>query len=708
MTYDKNGNLKTKVDTGGRTTSYDYDTANRLTKITDALSNETQFTYNARSQMTKVKDALNQEYNFTYDAHGRVLTQNRNSQTMTFTYDAVGNRATREDYNGDDTTYTYDDLNRLTNIAYTGASGENASYTYDDLSRLLTAVNAAGTVTFTYDNRGRLATEEDVFGHDLEYTYDAAGRRTGLELDSTPHTSYTYDNANRLTTLTDEASNDFTFAYDNANRLTSRVMPNGITSTYTYDNMSRLKRLKHENTSTTLYDDQFTYNAANQIGQIAGLAATKNYTYDNINRLTGMTDGTNTESYTYDAVGNRTASHLSSSYTTGSFNRVTATDSATYTYNSNGSTTGKAVGSINWTYGWDRENKMISAGDGTNSASYQYDALGRRIKRTQGSDVQKFTHDGQDVVLDDINSTLTKYQNGPGIDNKLKYATGGTSKYFLQSHLGSTVTITNSSGTSVDSNSYDSFGNATNASFSSRYQYTGREADPLTGLSFYRARWHDSGLGRFLSEDPIGFVGGNINLYGYVNNNPSSSVDPSGLFPSMWRWQMHQAITRNALAGLATDAQIAAMNAANQSFDARKQDSIFAPYHAMTRYGQRNTQDARAEANDFIRERICAARGYMSRGLELSAMEAMGQAMHTMQDFESPAHTGFQEAWPNTSFFTALHFGHYLKETFFPGAENIIRAENNTRRAWAYFQGAPMPMDFFSGSGPTNGCDCGK
>ena len=89
-----------------------------------------------------------------------------------------------------------------------------------------------------------------------------------------------------------------------------------------------------------------------------------------------------------------------------------------------------------------------------------------------------------DVVIDDNNGTLTKYQNGPGIDNKLKQTTSGTSKYFLQNHLGSTVALTDSSGGVTDSNSYDSFGNATNASFPSRYQYTGREYDATTGLQY--------------------------------------------------------------------------------------------------------------------------------------------------------------------------------------------------------------------------------
>jgi RHS repeat-associated protein len=693
FTYDQLGKVKTWADTAGHTTSYDYDSAKRLTKITDALSHETQFTYNARSQTTKVKDALNQEYTFTYDARGRVLTQTRNGTTTTFDYDAVGNRTSRTDYNGNVSSYIYDDVDRLTDISYTGSS-DYAAYEYDDVSRLISAENQNGTIALTYNDRGRLASETDVFGHELEYTYNAAGNRTGVELDSGALTSYAYDDANRLATLTDEASSDFTFAYDNANRLTSRVMPNGVTSTYTYDGMGRLKRLKHENGSSTLYDDQYTYNSANQIGEIVGLSQTRDYTYDDIDRLTAETDGTTSESYTYDAVGNRTASHLSGGYTTGSFNRVTATSSASYSYNSNGSTTGKTVGSAGWTYGWDRENRMVSATDGTNSVSYAYDALGRRVKRTQGSDVQKYTHDGNDIVLDDINSTLTKYQNAPGIDNKLKYVTGGTSKYFLQDHLGSTAGIVDSGGSLTDSNSYDSFGNASNGSFTSRYQFTGRENDPLTGLQFNRARFYDQNLGRFTSEDPIGF-GGGINMYAYVGNHPTMFIDPTGLFPSIWPFDYHQIQTAYGLQGRAPRDQIRALAQANGDFDARTQDPIYAPYHAMRRPGQ-SVEEARAEANEFVRNKICLARRLEAEGNVDDALRALGAAIHTLQDARAPGHAGFPEAWTDAPYGVgiALHLDHYIVEALLPGP-GADQAEADTLRAWKYYRGAPMPRNFF-------------
>jgi RHS repeat-associated protein len=131
----------------------------------------------------------------------------------------------------------------------------------------------------------------------------------------------------------------------------------------------------------------------------------------------------------------------------------------------------------------------------------------------------------------DLNSdgSTVEYLNGPGIDNKVRQesSTSGT-LYYQTDHLGSTRALTDASGNVVERISYDSFGNGT-GSARTRYGYTGRERDELTGLYYYRARWYDAQVGRFISEDPIGFRGGDVNLYAYVGNNPTNRIDPSGL-----------------------------------------------------------------------------------------------------------------------------------------------------------------------------------
>jgi RHS repeat-associated protein len=164
------------------------------------------------------------------------------------------------------------------------------------------------------------------------------------------------------------------------------------------------------------------------------------------------------------------------------------------------------------------------------SVVYEYDALGRRVVRQDKKTGRtEFTLDGMDVLQDrKSDGTVTNYVNGLGIDNKLKQTSSTTSSYFLQDHLGSTVALTNSSGTISESASYDSFGRVLSSNLSTRYQYTGREYDDYTNLMFYRARFYDPQIGRFISEDPIGFAGG-VNWYAYVKNNPILFRDPLGL-----------------------------------------------------------------------------------------------------------------------------------------------------------------------------------
>ncbi|MBK7708694.1 MAG: RHS domain-containing protein [Acidobacteria bacterium] len=320
------------------------------------------------------------------------------------------------------------------------------------------------------------------------------------------------------------------FTYDNANRPETRTFPNGVTTTYTFDNMSRLKRLKDTSQTATLFDRQYEYDNASRIGQITEPGKVRNFSYDFVNRLTGMTSPTEpAESYNFDPVGNRLSSHRSANYgyEFGQFNRVNSTDTAGYVYDANGNIRMKAEGKELWRYQWDFDNRLVSASTRKQTVRYKYDALGRRIQRfiVGGKENTKFIYDGADVIADDNSGTLTKYLNGPGIDDKLRMQTGSDVRYFIADHLGSTNALTDSSGNVTSSATYDSFGNAT-GNLATRYKFTGREYDDFTGLHYYRARWYDGNLGRFISEDPIGFAGGDVNLYGYVGNGPVNSTDP--------------------------------------------------------------------------------------------------------------------------------------------------------------------------------------
>ena len=107
----------------------------------------------------------------------------------------------------------------------------------------------------------------------------------------------------------------------------------------------------------------------------------------------------------------------------------------------------------------------------------------------------------------------------------------GAAYYYHADGLGSIVAITDANMQVVQRYSYESFGRVkvSNRSFKNIYTYTGREWDGEIGLHYYRARYYDPMAGRFISKDPIGFAGGDVNLYRYVGNGPVVWIDPSGL-----------------------------------------------------------------------------------------------------------------------------------------------------------------------------------
>lgn len=100
--------------------------------------------------------------------------------------------------------------------------------------------------------------------------------------------------------------------------------------------------------------------------------------------------------------------------------------------------------------------------------------------------------------------------------------------YYLKDHLGSSIILSSSSGVPLEQISYELYGNSTVTSLLSRYGYTGREMEPVTGLIYYRARWYSPDQGRFISEDPISSQG-SINYYSYVYGDPLNYKDPLGL-----------------------------------------------------------------------------------------------------------------------------------------------------------------------------------
>jgi RHS repeat-associated protein len=135
------------------------------------------------------------------------------------------------------------------------------------------------------------------------------------------------------------------------------------------------------------------------------------------------------------------------------------------------------------------------------------------------------------LVFDGEGNQTYRYLHGTQIDQILAQEANGEVLWALTDNQGTVRDIVNNDGVVVNHITYDSFGKVTgesNAAVDFRFGYTGRELDAETGLYYYRARYYNPNTGRFLSEDPISFGGGDSNLYSYVFNSPVNYLDPSG------------------------------------------------------------------------------------------------------------------------------------------------------------------------------------
>jgi hypothetical protein len=142
-----------------------------------------------------------------------------------------------------------------------------------------------------------------------------------------------------------------------------------------------------------------------------------------------------------------------------------------------------------------------------------------------------------------------------------------------------------------------------------------------------------------------------------------------------------------------TQEQLQILMQEQEDFDNATQDEVYAYMHAMTKREERR-EDARRNANRFIRQRICIARRLAAGGHISDAMRNLADAIHTLQDSTSPAHANFAVAWAPTWGQTINHIPHYYDEYFDPGAGSV--ADELTLQAWQYFTGElAMPADFF-------------
>ena len=467
------------------------------------------------------------------------------SQKVKWTYDNIGNQ--HEIKYGDKTpkrTYTLDNTGNITKIK---GDGYTQNYTYNDQDLLtaesLTVGNKELTLHYGFDSLGNL---KSLIYPDMqkavEFKPNGFGQATKAIRKNTDDTTDTFvksgvsyypngmintfiygNNIVHKTTLNsrkipekirDYAAKtnyvDLSYGYDNNLNITSIHNNNshdgGLYSLceLTYDNLDRL-------TSTT----QGIFNGGTCTNGPAGIGSS-NLSYDSFgNILTynndSLIDGQRL-TYTYDATTNR----LNGVKDKGNFAHNYDFTLATSKYTSGYDNRGNVINNGKRKFKYNLANQMTSSG----LNSYLYDGYNRRIKLTKANGNVEYSMYSQSGKL--------LYRETPN---------GGINYIFLGSKLvakeGAGVIPPQEANNETSIANYKPFGDIIETPRDG-VGYTGHKFDTDLGLSYMQARYYDPVIGRFYSNDLVGYTAANpvmsFNRYMYVNNNPYKYTDPDGEF----------------------------------------------------------------------------------------------------------------------------------------------------------------------------------
>jgi RHS repeat-associated protein len=564
--YDATSNMtrETRPDQSYRRA--EYDSMNRVIDSYGFAGEHTHYDRDLAGNVHQLVDAKGAGYVFYYDAMNRKASawyppDATNSTRYDAWYrDAVGNVYRHDSPAGNVQIFEYDNRNRMYHSYWWGNAGPDTTIGYDVASRMISAVTNGGetSIGFGYDDANRKIWEDQTLSgyptRRVNTPADADGNRTSLDVANYYHIDYGFNQRNQLSAIGGFANfhydangnmtnregvwgytNETNFAYDELSRVTQTELgANGwiyARSHYQYDSLSRQAATWRDEQSSK--GETFWYTADNQLA-VVEYNADQVWTGNpqNWNRWVGYT-------LTADTLNRQSVNDNGTvtGYTPDGMNQYTTVGSQGIGYDGNFNLNSWGGATVSY----DAQNEMTSLNNG-NTAQFTYDGLGRCVRRTINGVPRLFTYDGWKPMLewDQWGNFLAWNVYGAGSDEILAR---GDSTYgaliYKQDHHGNVVGLLDGAGNVIEKYTYDAFGQPTvtdywgnvrgsTSWYGNRFMFQGREWIAELGIYDFRNRMYHPALGRFLQPDPLGFGGGDANLFRYCGGDPVNCSDPDG------------------------------------------------------------------------------------------------------------------------------------------------------------------------------------
>ncbi len=558
--YDSKGRL-ISLNTNTRGIDYTYNDKGFLESVTDPESNTTIYGHDAVGRVTSIDRSDGSSLGFTYDDNGNItMLTNPSLIGHGFGSNNVNMKSSYSTPLSGSYSYLYDKDRQLKQVTfpsgdqinniYTGGRLEltqtpegNIDYTYSCSSKIDSISKNGESIAYTYD--GKLLTSETLTGsinQTIGFNYNDDFNAINITYAGGTE-NITYDNDGLLTGL--------------GNYIISRNAQNGLPEAVTGGSLSIARgfngygeldsqnaTIGSQNVSSWDLTRDDNGRITSKTETIDGTIANFIYGYDSMRRLLTVTkDGVLVEEYSYSLNGSReyemnTLKGIvgrALSYSDG--DHLLNAGTSTYQYDLDGFLTRKDEGTNISFYNYSSRGELLSVTQPDSTLiEYDHDPMARRItKKVNGEITQKYLWQG-------LTRLLAIYDGADNLVQRFEYADGrmpvsmtqGASRYYLTfDQVGSLRLVADASGNVVKRIDYDTFGSIisdSNPGFKVPFGFAGGLYDNDTGLVRFGYRDYDPNIGRWTAKDPIGFAGGDTDLYGYVLNDPVNFIDPEGLY----------------------------------------------------------------------------------------------------------------------------------------------------------------------------------
>ena len=531
VSYDKNGYPVSYIDQDGLSKTYERDEFGRIAKEIFPDSTEVGYEYDVVGKLSKVIDQNGHEIKFVWNKYGLDYRRTAVGQITQNVYDQYGRLSKVDSKLEKGSTdrsfsYQYDELDRLSNIAY--GPTENEKLKYDTWGKLIEKSKNGIVSKFKYDHFGRLV--EKLEGETFtKYAYDNYGKRLSRITTKGGEILDEYNTYDKFGRLVKTQSNGKTveYIYNKKNQLVEQII-DGNKVVFKYTKLGQLEsKTLFNKEGKTLSELKYFYSKSGKITFRLANGKLQEYKYDAKNQLLAVIDMESksaVEEYVYDASGNilkKMVNGKTTTYTYDAANQLLSSVSpdgkiTDYTYDAAGRLVKE--GEKTYEYGW-LDKVMRVAEDGKELARFEYHNNNQLAKAIRESGVETFEWDG--LALIERNGT--KYINEP-------HAGGGNPVFAIGGETTEAI-FTDMLGTSIGYVKDGNYSEITKTSFGADTSdklsfFTGKPYVEDLGYAFL-FRNYRADMGKWLSQDLIGYPDG-WNNFSYCGNSSLMIIDLFG------------------------------------------------------------------------------------------------------------------------------------------------------------------------------------